>query len=480
MPYLIPDDWNGEDWTCVQIQWPNSKKWMGILRGVVSEWMRGRNWDETTGSIKDTQAIGWEIWDRNYPFTACEGENGDITPPVDDTGAASQVQAFSGDESDFSGGDFMPGSIMGIRCENGVLQVQYFPCCDWVDVCDLKQFVSDYDDEGSPYPDPAPTGATNACRKAYGSAKVVVSATEGVWAIQQNNQSMSDVFGTYPQYAFDAPWLSRAWEDMKSGDYSDWSSNKTTYQQELACLWSKTIDDNSSALDDHDFADMKTALAATTMPNQTQLIVRGVMEAMKINTISNYALAELENESADCTCPHDLDPIEQPTASGWYAKRVLDQCQVTLTADASKWTGAGFVTSAEHDVFGLIMDIEVTTATGITPMGASHAWTGEDTSADCGGLQDTHESVNGDSSGQESDTIRYCHGCSDALDEIFGAGTYNLIANGRTWSCDPATPSILAGLTLDHYYRLNPWKSGGTITFKNVYLVYNENSPSHA
>lgn len=34
------------------------------------------------------------------------------------------------------------GSVMAIRIENGVLQVQYFPCCDWVDVGSIADIVT--------------------------------------------------------------------------------------------------------------------------------------------------------------------------------------------------------------------------------------------------------------------------------------------------------------------------------------------------
>lgn len=64
----IPVDWNGEDWQCWSIEWPNSINWNGILRGLITMPMKGRFWDERTGSIIDAQAIGIEIWKRNSPM----------------------------------------------------------------------------------------------------------------------------------------------------------------------------------------------------------------------------------------------------------------------------------------------------------------------------------------------------------------------------------------------------------------------------
>ena len=83
----IPDDWNGDDWKCVQIDWPDSSRWFAILNGLMSQAARGRLWDERTGTITDVQEVGREIWYRNTPFRSCEdepedGDNDtrDITP----------------------------------------------------------------------------------------------------------------------------------------------------------------------------------------------------------------------------------------------------------------------------------------------------------------------------------------------------------------------------------------------------------------
>lgn len=68
--FPIPNDWNGTDWACVIIEWPDSPQWMGLLRGLITTPTRGRHWDGTTGSIVDAQAIGLEIQERN-PVTSC-------------------------------------------------------------------------------------------------------------------------------------------------------------------------------------------------------------------------------------------------------------------------------------------------------------------------------------------------------------------------------------------------------------------------
>lgn len=69
--YPIPNDWDGETWGCILIDWPNSPQWLGLLRGLVTTPVRGRFWDGATGSIIDAQNIGLEIQERN-PTVTCQ------------------------------------------------------------------------------------------------------------------------------------------------------------------------------------------------------------------------------------------------------------------------------------------------------------------------------------------------------------------------------------------------------------------------
>lgn len=69
--YPIPDDWDGETWGCVLVEWPLSEQWFGLLRGLITTPVRGRFWDGSTGIITDAQSIGLDIEGRN-PVVSCE------------------------------------------------------------------------------------------------------------------------------------------------------------------------------------------------------------------------------------------------------------------------------------------------------------------------------------------------------------------------------------------------------------------------
>lgn len=136
MPGLpIPEDWDGSDWTCVQLQWPNSVKWLSILAGLLSTMHRGRTWDEDTGLITDVQSIGWEIWDRSVPFIAC-GE--DTTPPDDGGEDGSNGGVGFGGACPIDFEELFGMSLCGynpnaFKIENGTLYVRDF-CGEWVSI----------------------------------------------------------------------------------------------------------------------------------------------------------------------------------------------------------------------------------------------------------------------------------------------------------------------------------------------------------
>lgn len=119
MKVIIPSDWDGETWTCVQIQWPYSVEWLAVLNGLLSQAMRGRLWDEKTGSVVDVQEIGKEIWARNKPFVICQDcDDGEQEPTV--------IYLSDGSMGD---DDEMGQVVTEIKAIPGGIRVYYGHCC---------------------------------------------------------------------------------------------------------------------------------------------------------------------------------------------------------------------------------------------------------------------------------------------------------------------------------------------------------------
>ena len=71
MKFPIPDDWDGITYCDFAVCWPDSEEWRGLLRGFLTLPMRGRTWDEKTGSILDVQAVGRDIAAKNLDLRGC-------------------------------------------------------------------------------------------------------------------------------------------------------------------------------------------------------------------------------------------------------------------------------------------------------------------------------------------------------------------------------------------------------------------------
>jgi hypothetical protein len=67
----IPNDWDG-DWACYLIEWPASPQWRAIFSSFIRSLTIGWNWDESSGSVVNAQAVGREVWDR---YLALSGGN---------------------------------------------------------------------------------------------------------------------------------------------------------------------------------------------------------------------------------------------------------------------------------------------------------------------------------------------------------------------------------------------------------------------
>lgn len=64
--WTIPDDWDEEEdgFLCYGLCVPNSRGWRTIFDGLISSLAYGRNWNKTTGTITEAQAVSREIYEN--------------------------------------------------------------------------------------------------------------------------------------------------------------------------------------------------------------------------------------------------------------------------------------------------------------------------------------------------------------------------------------------------------------------------------
>lgn len=127
MKIPIPDDWDRQEWLCVEIQWPASPQYVAILFGLLTELTRGRFWEESTGSVRAAQEIGWWIHDKNFPLSYCN----DVAPPIPDSEILFTFVDGDGEGECAVSGCSIPYGKLRVD-ERGMLQYQY--CGVWYDV----------------------------------------------------------------------------------------------------------------------------------------------------------------------------------------------------------------------------------------------------------------------------------------------------------------------------------------------------------
>lgn len=171
MQLPIPHDWDGENWTCIQVQWPDSPLWIAMLAGFLSQPARGRFWDADTGSIKDTQEIGWEIFDRNIPFVDCAGETVIIETPAGIGGGSMMCM----EEMIMSLCGYNPKAF---EIRDGSLWIRDF-CGDWVEIGELASTAEEPPED--PAGDVDPPGGYKACGKVDHLVDQFIALSDAIW-----------------------------------------------------------------------------------------------------------------------------------------------------------------------------------------------------------------------------------------------------------------------------------------------------------
>lgn len=306
MQQPIPDDWNGQEWVCVQIEWPDSQQYISLLLGFLTELTRGRYWDRKTGSIKDAQNIGIQIADRNLPLRLCE-----TCQDGNDNGT--QIYGMASDDT---GENEDMSNVTWLAVEDGKLYMYFGPCCKIEVSGDFQSIIDDTPGDTNVDPDDPQTWA---CNKAYWIADTlvdiaadVIDAISGLGAVYNMYSPAHKVlsqFGSTWQttqlvcaaYVADATEIETMLTDP---DLVAW----------LACGWHT----NFAATDNMNSSEQYAMV--TTMPAKytsgQQMFLRRMVQAMSLSTLQWWARL-FYDRIADCSCPEDTgDSI--PTASGWY------------------------------------------------------------------------------------------------------------------------------------------------------------------
>jgi len=419
---------------------------------------RGRYWDGDTGSIKDIQAIAWEIFSTNYPYTDCAGEIIPPTPP-------DILQCFGGgtDEDECN----MAGCITNLTWEDGQLYMWFGPCCKILVEGDAGSIVQ------PPPPDTATDPAdptTWACNKASGMATTFFDVIVEVVAAISPFSTVYEMFAPCYQIIkrYGAVWGNA--QQICTAYIADKSAIDTMVADlntpgNFTCTWSPILLPTDN-LNSDEFWSIQTSFPVKFSVAQNAFLVPMTVAI----GLANFAWwARLfHDDPAVCVCPDENEPTE-PTINGWYLGR-YNEVTVVATGDYSTYLCNKLV--AGHDAYGCLVEAYWTESppAGLVPIAGSSAGC---SGYDVDGWGDTSQALETEPQGTQ-----FAGMVTAVAVEVFGAGNFeDLICTYETNVV--ASPNVDAGETVNHGFSGRDMTTGKSYTIR-VRLLHNTGSPSHS
>jgi hypothetical protein len=460
MQLPIPDDWDG-GWVCVQVDWPDSIEYIALLAGLLSMLARGRLYDERTGSVIDAQAIGRDVWARNWPLRMCAG--GGDTIDVDDERVYGAIAAL--------GDMLMPavnGQIIGVEWRGCELWVRTYPCCEWQLVgqpCDSTDIEDPSWPEDSTY---------SACGKAYAVVDAMYTIAQGVWdnkdgPLYWQHAIDGSIDGLLAGVDVDNQGLLALLNGARALDdtYTEDDMFDADLRQQYLCRVSPLLSDDATGMSIEQYDQVRTAINQV-YPDAVRVWWQDALGAIGARNLSTLAAAAATDTSRDCSCPDPSTGATTPDASGWYLSAEYDVYTVTYTNDSGAERHLLVDVTPEHDVFGAVWTHEVS--------GLNYKIMDANTLVPT--IQDWGLDTSGNETGYKS---RVSWGPSALWDIVYGSGAYYHLGEGNLDSTTPGAPATAGtGGNRQGIAAESVFNHGGTITVSKLRLLHNINSPSHA
>lgn len=326
MKLPIPDDWNGEDWRCVEVQWPDSPLWIAILAGLLTTPTRGRFWDEQTGNIKQVQAVGNEIWNKNFPLndcSVCPSPNGPGPMPT-----PVQIGTICGLLERGMNMGLCGYNPKAFKVEDGILYVRDF-CGDWVAVGAMTP-ASEETPASNPLDDPEDPPSWFACGKVSG----LIDAMAALVQAALDNYAVPGSFEPACRAAVPNATLGRAaiyllLTDMIAARkvYSESDIYNADTIQKMKCKAVVGVSASGEVTtDEYTFTlnSVKSAIYEDAPDSAAALVVWTLWEQAYQTIGFNDCILLMELGSAtsglDCSCPDDPDLVSRVRFTGDFIR----------------------------------------------------------------------------------------------------------------------------------------------------------------
>lgn len=379
MKFPIPDDWGGENWQCIRVEWPDSPVFTAILTGLLSALSVGWFWDERSGSVRDAQEIGRDIWERNYPLISCSGG----TIEIDDTATGNSIAIIERGMQIMSLCGYNPKAF---KVENGNLYVRDF-CGEWVEVGAL------YGPEGKTMEIPAPSvdaeddATYSLCGKAQGYINTIKAVVTAAWE------------ATFMAFLDQEGHVRNAADWATMGRQSIWLAIGSAIQSQAVSDEGTVLDDDrwarmvcqavgqmsdSPVMSEEDRLACESSMRSVVMADfgaaqkeSVWSLVKNSIDALGKGDGRNAGTVGAADLSAECDCPETYDFTEvdpfgfaiytgaenfMPTAWNWSWEQV-NPSTIIIDVDvpAGTYEQIDNITFTFAKVNGDIQELEVTT-----------------------------------------------------------------------------------------------------------------------
>jgi hypothetical protein len=301
---------------------------------------RGRTWEESTGSIKSVQEIGWQIWDANRklpPCKICTPEAPEASQRDYSDSWVYDVASQICDYLDSGETDMSNCPIPALRWNNGILEVWH--CCKWIPVPGemlLKPVLP------NPWTGADPsTGEPwefSACGKAVAIVDAINAVVAGFWDARDAfpTQYLSTVSAYLPGYDLHNGWVVAGVLDaikMAVADIVlDIDVATPVSSQSLVCKIATIMTDDSRPLSDAQYDQIK-AFAQSEYGLWANIYLLAIAAIGK-ESLSDIAVLGAIDTDANCECPGSETGVIGPVT--WSATPT-----VTSAAAGSTYTFLG-------------------------------------------------------------------------------------------------------------------------------------------
>lgn len=364
----IPGDWDAEAWRCIQIQWPDSPDYLRLLMGLLYTLTRGRAYDRSSGTITEAQAVGWQIFDRNFPFSDCaEAENGDAPQQVVNYLVGGGIVVME---------DNMGQVVTNVTydAETGELVVWFGHCCS--ERIQLAGVLTEEEEITDPWEDVEedPPSDCSACGKAKALVDTIYTIAEKIWengtelweqphlwygnaseAVPDVTLGIADVIDCTARCMAMALLVSEA--DVFDDDMQQWMVSRFEKQMGPdncnpigAETYLSLIQHAQDVWDDEGFKGIFNKGIGAIFAQTLRAI--GRRDAQRI-TVGGAATV-----TPDCSEPGSGDEETEPLETHYYLSANLAYMQQNV--DDSGWEKTCVRTNAPHHVYGCLITIETT------------------------------------------------------------------------------------------------------------------------